>query len=216
MDKEASDPVRVVIRERAREARLTMADLSRHVGRNETYMHQFMHRGSPRVLPEEVRGALADILQLPEDHLRPGGRRPPVPPIGFPRPLGPYPSGSTQDVRSTTLVPVFGDTDEVDPAAALQWTDRPPVLQSVADAFAIWISSAKGRMRPGDMVFVRTSQPPRIGDDVVALQGTTIVAIGDLVELDANKVSIQETPEACSVLDRSDHRLGKIVSISPA
>jgi hypothetical protein len=216
MDKEASDPVRVVIRERAREARLTMADLSRHIGRNETYMHQFMHRGSPKVLPEEVRGALAEILQLPEVDLRHGGRRSALPPIGILRPAGPYPSGSAQEVRSTTLVPVFGDTDEVDPAAASQWTDRPPVLLSVTDAFAIWISSAKGRMRPGDMVFVRTSQPPRIGDDVVALKGKTIVAIGDLVELDANKVSVQETPEVCSVLDRSDHRLAKIVSISPA
>ena len=47
-----------------------LKNLSLALGRNAAYLHQFIHRGSPRVLPEEVRYRLADMLDVDESLLR--------------------------------------------------------------------------------------------------------------------------------------------------
>lgn len=40
------------------------------IGRNHAYLHQFIHRGTPRRLPEDARHALAAYLGVPEARLR--------------------------------------------------------------------------------------------------------------------------------------------------
>lgn len=64
------DPVRRLILDRAREQRLPLAHLSQALQRNESYLHQFVHRGTLRRLPEEARAILTDLLQVPETALR--------------------------------------------------------------------------------------------------------------------------------------------------
>ncbi len=44
--------------------------LSRQLGRNDAYLHQYLYRGSPRRLPEDIRYRLASLLQIPEEGLR--------------------------------------------------------------------------------------------------------------------------------------------------
>ncbi|HEX8555915.1 MAG TPA: S24 family peptidase [Sphingomonas sp.] len=46
-----------------------LAALSRMLGRNAAYLHQYVQRGSPRVLPDRERGLLADHFGLDEAEL---------------------------------------------------------------------------------------------------------------------------------------------------
>lgn len=48
---------------------VSLAALSRLIGRNDAYLQQFVHRGSPRQLPERERRLLADYLGVPEHEL---------------------------------------------------------------------------------------------------------------------------------------------------
>ena len=53
------------------------------IGKNPAYLHQFLYRGTPKVLPEDTREALAALLGVASDELRhstpPGRRRPRAP-----------------------------------------------------------------------------------------------------------------------------------------
>lgn len=52
---------------------------------------------------------------------------------------------------------------------AIDYAERPPVLASVPDAYAVYVSgeSMVPRYRPGETVFVHPGRPARRGDDVV-------------------------------------------------
>ena len=56
------DPVRRRILARVKESRSNLRMASRAIGRNAAYLHQFIHRGTPRVLAENDREALAEHL----------------------------------------------------------------------------------------------------------------------------------------------------------
>lgn len=50
--------------------RRNLRQLSRELGKNDAYLQQYIHRGSPRVLPERTRYQLAAILGTDEHYLR--------------------------------------------------------------------------------------------------------------------------------------------------
>lgn len=52
----------------------SLSGLSRFVGRNPAYLQQYVSRGSPRCLPEDVRGQLARYFGIDERQL--GARDP--------------------------------------------------------------------------------------------------------------------------------------------
>lgn len=64
------DKVREFLRSKLEERGLKMAAVSRDLGRNPTYIQQFLTKGSPRDLPENDRRKLAKILDVPEAALR--------------------------------------------------------------------------------------------------------------------------------------------------
>jgi len=68
------DPVRQLISSKIVEYRLTMADVSRQIGRNPAYLQQFISRGVPAVLEETDRKELARILGLDPELLK-GAKR---------------------------------------------------------------------------------------------------------------------------------------------
>lgn len=68
------DAVRRRLLDRADERGESLAGLSAAIGRNAAYLHQFVHRGSPRRLPEDERLLLAMRLQIDEREL--GARDP--------------------------------------------------------------------------------------------------------------------------------------------
>lgn len=57
----------------ARERGHSLAALSRMLGRNPTYLQQFISKGSPRKLEEDDRRKLAQFLAIPESDLGVGG-----------------------------------------------------------------------------------------------------------------------------------------------
>ena len=49
--------------------RQNLRQLSRALGKNDAYLQQYIHRGSPRILPEQVRYQLARLLGTDEQYL---------------------------------------------------------------------------------------------------------------------------------------------------
>ena len=71
-DELSSDPVRRALLKAIEQApqKTNLKQLSLDLGYNHAYLHQFIHRGSPRVLPEHTRHALAKTLNIPDRILR--------------------------------------------------------------------------------------------------------------------------------------------------
>jgi hypothetical protein len=65
--------IRTLIQERIEALKatdgITMADISRQLGRNPTYLQQFVSKGVPKELDENDRRLLATILKVPQDRL---------------------------------------------------------------------------------------------------------------------------------------------------
>jgi cyanate lyase len=68
------DPIRRRLLDRAAERDRSLQSLSAQLGRNPAYLHQFVHRRSPRRLPEDDRRRLAMMLEIDERQL--GARDP--------------------------------------------------------------------------------------------------------------------------------------------
>ena len=64
------DPIREKIRRELHDRDITMREASIAIGRNPAYLHQFLERGSPRVLSAHDSRALAAILECDADELR--------------------------------------------------------------------------------------------------------------------------------------------------
>ena len=60
------DVVRTNLLSAARENGESLASLSSSLGKNPAYLQQFVKRGSPRILPEEIRYSLARLLSINE------------------------------------------------------------------------------------------------------------------------------------------------------
>lgn len=63
------DPVRLLLLKRLKRKKKDLKNASLAVGRNDAYLHQFVYRGSPKALPDDVRRALAKLLGVGEDKL---------------------------------------------------------------------------------------------------------------------------------------------------
>lgn len=63
------DPVRKLILDKVEGSEHSLASLSKAIPRNQTYLQQFITKGSPKKLPEDVRKALAALLKVEEAQL---------------------------------------------------------------------------------------------------------------------------------------------------
>jgi hypothetical protein len=66
--------VRALIDKLAADRNISLASLSRAANRNEAYLQQFVRRGTPKELPEDVRLFLAMCFEIDERRL--GARDP--------------------------------------------------------------------------------------------------------------------------------------------
>ena len=74
----AMDAVRALIEQIVKDRKIELAALSRELGKNHAYMQQFLKRGVPGKLPEDVRSRLAEFLGVDEVALgAPPSRREP-------------------------------------------------------------------------------------------------------------------------------------------
>ena len=179
-DSAFSDPVRELVTNRMAELGLSMKEVSERLGKNQTYIQQYLRKGSPEWLPEEVRGALAGILGVQEDTLR----RPASP--EFPRgraiqnsALYKSFSGDRPPDSKTARVRVMG-TAAGGPDGEVEWNGdvvdymaRPQALQGVANGYAVYIhdDSMSPRYRAGEIVYMHPGRPVGPGNYVLVQLG---------------------------------------------
>lgn len=161
------DTARVAIVARVAELGLSLSELSLKVGRNHAYFQQFIKRGVPNRLPEEVRGRVAEILGIDERILK----EPSLPSVAFkmtaePRNLS----------RGGAWIPVYGhamggkDGEFVLSGNQVSEVLAPPNLSHVPDAYAVYVvgDSMEPRYFAGETVFVNPRLPISRGAFVVA------------------------------------------------
>lgn len=73
------DPIRRRLLELLEENDTDLKNVSLALKRNAAYLHQFVYRGTPKVLPEDVRAGLSRILGVPEPELKHGTALSPIP-----------------------------------------------------------------------------------------------------------------------------------------
>ncbi|MFC7540394.1 hypothetical protein ACFQU2_14230 [Siccirubricoccus deserti] len=68
------DPIRLKVLKMIQDSGTDLKNASLAIGRNAAYLHQYVTRGTPKVLPEDAREALAAHLGVDEEELRPRDR----------------------------------------------------------------------------------------------------------------------------------------------
>jgi len=71
MGSDAAERARELVRERIKDLGLEMKSLSREIGRNPAYIHQYLNKRSPLYIGEQERPILAAKLGISEDLLKP-------------------------------------------------------------------------------------------------------------------------------------------------
>ena len=153
-----TDPVRQLIRATLAERQLNMSSVSKKLGKNHAYLHQFLDRGIPGQLPELIREKLATILQVPEAQLKGTGAAV---------------SGAASERTLRGSMPFVGDRIPVLATGEggedrFPWTGeivdyvaRPPHLGGATQAYAVYIvgSTMEPRYQFGEIVYVHPGKP---------------------------------------------------------
>jgi phage repressor protein C with HTH and peptisase S24 domain len=163
------DAVRGMIVSRVAELGLSLSELSLKVGKNHAYFQQFIKRGVPNRLPEEVRGRVAEILGLDERVLREVSATQ----VRFMRDTLVEPRSPT---RGVGWIPVYGqavggkDGEFVLSGNQVFEVAAPPSLSLVPNAYAVLVvgDSMEPRYFAGETVFVNPRLPISRGSFVVA------------------------------------------------
>lgn len=196
------DPVRLTLKRRLAHFDMPMSELSERIGKNRAYIQQFLRRGNPYALPEDVRTKIAQILQLPEDDLR-----------HFARAEGQASAPMTAPLLSDTAgpsdrIPLYRENAPFNGNGTTEWITRP----SIGATYGFWIERMMQRFGPGDMVLVHSYRPARHGDLVVVVKrdGAALAAIGDLVRSSASEAEILVEGRA-QTYSLTEYEINKIV-----
>lgn len=157
------DPVRQLIRSTLSEQRLTMSEVSKSLGRNHAYLHQFLDRGIPAQLPELLREKLAAILQVPEAQLKGGAAAQGGGTASAHVVRDQPPAGN----RIPVLAAGRGGSDGWFPwnGEIVDYVSRPPQLAGSPQAYAVYVlgSSMEPRYYAGELVHIHPGKPVTIG-----------------------------------------------------
>lgn len=166
-----AEQVRILIRDRAKARGLSLKALSERAGKNHAYFQQFIERGIPRRLPEDVRPVVAELLGIDEDELH---TAPSMSGRGLKTTAQNARVGSAVHLSNT--IPAYGharggkDGQFVLNGNKVADILAPPSLARVPDAYAVYVvgNSMEPRYFAGEAVFVNPRLPVRRGDFVVA------------------------------------------------
>jgi len=161
------DAARSAIVSRVAELGLSLSELSLKVGKNHAYFQQFVKRGVPNRLPEDVRGRVAEILGLDERLLKG-------------QPASHYFAELRSEFqgapRSAAWIPLYGhavggkDGEFILTGNRISEVLAPPNLWHVPDAYAVYAvgDSMEPRYFAGEIVYVNPRLPISRGAFVVA------------------------------------------------
>ena len=155
------DPVRQLIRTTLSQRQLNMSAVSKKLGKNHAYLHQFLDRGIPAQLPELVREQLAVILQVPEAQLKGGGGKGAPPPR-----VGRWGAPFVGD-----KIPVYGAAQGGSEGTfpwngeIVDYVSRPAHLAGATEAYAVYVagSSMEPRYYAGELVHIHPGKPVTTG-----------------------------------------------------
>ena len=216
MDTETKpDPVRQLIVDKLAEHRLTMSDVSKNLGKNHAYLHQFLNRGIPAHLPESIREQLAAILQVPEPQLKGSGAAR---------------VGSLLTGRARVSALLTGDRIPVMaigqagadgwfswPGATVDFVSRPPYLANATQAYAVYVvgPNMEPRYMEGEIAHIHPDKPVTLGACVLVRlrpdrEGDpSRASIRRLVRRSASKVTLEQFNPA----KETDIKLSEIVAM---
>lgn len=160
------DAVRQFILDESQKAGNSLAKWSKAIGRNAAYLHQFIHKNSPRKLPEEDRTKLSMVMGVDETLL--GGTATARVTTQNARVAGP--------VQLAGTIPAYGhavggkDGQFILNGNKISDILAPPIVAGVTEAYAVYVvgESMEPRYMPGEAVFVNPKLPVRRGDFVIA------------------------------------------------
>jgi hypothetical protein len=165
------DKVRSFLKQQFARSGKTYAEASRFAGKNHAYIQQFIERGSPRVLPEDVRAKLAAFLDVEEYDLGKPQFQP-----GMGETPGPVTTGgfSESDIEPFAPPPGHNLGFEVENPTHDVWriNTRDLALAGllVGDVIVVDISAgAARRAKTGDIVIIQ------IYDDRSLVEARTLV-----------------------------------------
>jgi hypothetical protein len=198
--------VRKILCDAAIAKEYTLAHLSRAIGHNQAYLHQYLFKKTPKRLDEDSRRILAELLDLDESDLRAPGSLMPKPhaPVTAAAPAAP-------GAQSVPEIPVYREGATIDGKSAARWI-APIAVGQMSASFAVWIDVPRSRLAPGDIAIVQDNHPARPGDQVVVLKGDRLNCIGELACVTAADFSVTDN-EVSRSFDRSEARLLKIVGL---
>lgn len=203
--------VRKLILDRLKELGLNMAEASRRIGMSHSYMQQFLKRGIPAQLPEDIRAAVAELLKVPEDELK--GTSAKLPKRDYVKTgIGNESLVATQshavtlpdnkqNVPGTTPgvqlfgerdLPVFGTAQGGEGAIvltkqAVDWVLRPDSLLRVADGYGVIVrdDTMSPEHKSGSTALVNPNLPPNEGNSCIfrshADDGTVRICIKEFI-----------------------------------
>lgn len=232
------DAVRQLILDRVEALDANLSDLSKKMGRNHAYLQQFLNRGVPRNLPEDVRPALAKLLNVSEADLNskklaaPVNRSETLPESGIARARSAVPLSQSNlegaSIPGAELVgqadlPVFG-TAQGGRGALILTNDpvdrvvRPDPLLRVKDGYGMIVTgdSMSPEAKSGSIALVNPHLPPRAGDTCVFRRveddGTELACIKELRRFtDAVWFVRQHNPKRDYTLKRSEWQICHVV-----
>lgn len=199
--------MRELIQAKIEEKRVSLASVSRAIGKNHAYLQQYLERGIPKRLPEEVRSALARYLGISESVLLEGvvNQRPKfVQPLSA---LGHHgPQHSVTNVSPGDLLGVYGmaeggpDGWGIFNGEIVQYIQRPDNLRGVPSAYAVFITgtSMSPRYEQGEIAHVHPGRPVMPGAYVLVQRRPLqegeppLAIIKRLVRRSGNKVTLAQ------------------------
>lgn len=159
-----TEELKALIETAVAENRTTYKAISQAIGRNETYIQQFVKKGVPRELRERDARAIVEMLG--------GTYKDPAPmaPAGFVPKIVPG-----RELVGDKNFPIYAaargssEGHQIVTFEAIDYVKRPTILESVKDAYGLYIvgESMIPAFEPGDMALVHPHLPPARDKNVV-------------------------------------------------
>ena len=157
---DSAENIRQMVAAKIKSGGLDMTEISLGLGKNRTYIQQYISKKSPRWLPEDVRPGLAAALGVPEHELRRPG-------INHPGKNHGTSAVKVSQHDPNNLLKVLGMA-ECGPDGWSLWNGevidhvpRPPNLAGATNAYAVYATG--GSMAPrylaGELVYIHPGKP---------------------------------------------------------
>lgn len=238
----APDP-RAILQDAAEQRRYSLRQLSQAIGKNPTYLQQYVAKGSPKTLDIDLCVKLGRLLDIAPERLRHGAppqdHSPAESSEGAPSPLSVLSREDLQTLFTRHLkevmqgqgvppqglhalddIPITGRLETTrfvatGPSDEVERLPRPESLKGAPRAYALRILD--GRFEPllfaGDLCFVNPNEPAIPGDLVALQREDGELVIGRFCERTGPTARLRSTDNQCAVVVTEVRQAHKVVSV---